>query len=406
MTILKEILDWSQNLPAWQQDAIARLYSARSLTAADLEDLYALAKAEAGIPDPGGRVSKKLQDAEVAPPPNPTRLVQLGGIKELANVNALANGGRLPITLKGLTIIYGENGAGKSGYSRVFKHACRARDRREPILPDAHLDPKEVGVARAVFETVIDGAVTDLPWHYKGHPPEPLSDISIFDTHCAPAYIDNHGDFAYVPYGLDILEGLANCCGKLKTRATQEKAANAPSDAAYAALAKEPTVVAKALLGIPAKTKPEEIQALAKLSETEQARFALLTKVLSEADPKQKAQALRQKASRFAGLKDRVAAAILLVSGEKINELQELIGKSNAAKAAAELAAAEFKQTPGQLAGTGGDEWKALFDAAREFAKVSHPHTQNFLHVQVNATLGQLLSRLVKWLKANAKFRT
>lgn len=340
---------------------------------ADLENLYALAKAEAGIPDPDGRVPKKLQDAEVASPPNPTRLVQLVGIKELANVNALANGGSLPITLKGLTIIYGENGAGKSGYSRVFKHACRARDRREPILPNAHLDPTEVGVARAVFEAVIDGAVTDLPWHYKGHPPEPLSDISIFDTYCARAYIDNHGDFAYVPYGLDILEGLANCCSKLKTRATQEKAANAPSDAAYAALAKEPTVVAKTLLGIPAKTKPEEIQALAKLSETEQARLALLTKVLSEADPKQKAQALRQKASRFAGLKDRVAAAILLVSEEKINELQELIGKSNAAKVAAELAAAEFKQTPGQLAGTGGDEWKALFDAAREFAKVSHP---------------------------------
>lgn len=29
--------------------------------------------------------------------------------------------------------------------------------------------------------------------------PEPLSDISTFDTHCARAYIDNHGDFAYAP---------------------------------------------------------------------------------------------------------------------------------------------------------------------------------------------------------------
>lgn len=373
MTILQEIHGWSKDLSAWQQDAIVRLYTDRNLSAADLEDLYALAKGEAGIPDPEGRAPKKLQDAQVAPPADSARLVQLAGIKDLNNVNALVNGGYLPIALAGLTVIYGENGAGKSGYSRVFKHACRARDRREPILPDANLDPKTVGVAQAVFEVVIDGTATDLPWRYGGQPPEPLSDISIFDTHCARAYIDNHGDFAYAPYGLDILEGLVSACNKLKVRATQEKAANTPSDAAYAALAKEQTVVAKVLLGIPAKTKPEDIEALSTLSEVEQERFALLTKTLSEVDPKQKAQTLRQKVTRFTALKDRITGAVGLVTDEKIGTLQALIGKSKVAKVAAELAATEFKQTAGQLAGTGGDEWKDLFAAARAFAEVSHP---------------------------------
>ncbi|MFP3615902.1 hypothetical protein SB778_38330, partial [Paraburkholderia sp. SIMBA_050] len=90
----------------------------------------------------------------------------------------------------------------------MFKQACRARDRREPILPNANIEPNAANVAQAIFEAVIDGIVTDLPWRYGNPSPEPLSDISIFDTHCARAYIDNHGDFAYVPYGLDILEGL------------------------------------------------------------------------------------------------------------------------------------------------------------------------------------------------------
>lgn len=139
MTILHEIHTWSKGLPAWQQDAIARLYADRILSAADLNDLYALAKAEAGIPDPDGRVAQKLHDAQVAPPSNPARIVLLTAIKELANVNALANGAQLPIARAGVTTIYGENGVGKSGYSRVFKKACRARDRREPILPNANL---------------------------------------------------------------------------------------------------------------------------------------------------------------------------------------------------------------------------------------------------------------------------
>ena len=372
VTILQEIHAWSKDLAAWQQDAIARLYADRTLSADDLDDLYALAKVEVGIPDPEGRVSKKLQDAQVAPPANPARVVRLTAIKELANVNALANGARLPIARAGVTATYGENGVGKSGYSRVFKKACRARDRREPILPNAHLEPGKSGLAQATFEAEIDGVATDLPWKDGVGPPEPLSDIAIFDSHCARAYIDNQGDFAYSPYGLDILEGLVGACNKLKARAMAEKAANAPSNSAYAVLAGEQTEVAKKLLGIPASTKPEDIETLATLGEAELKRLALLNKTLAESDPKQKALALRQKASRFSSLQDRVAAAIGVVNEEKVGSLQALIGKSNAAKAAAELAATEFKATLGQLAGTGGEEWKALFEAARVFAQLSH----------------------------------
>lgn len=373
MTIIQEIHAWSKGLPAWQQDAIARLYQNRSLSPADLDELYALAKAESGIPDPEGRSPKRLDDALIAQPNDPARLVQLAAIKQIVNVNALANGGSVPISLTGLTVIYGENGAGKSGYSRVFKHACRARDRREPILPNANLDPKTAGVAQAVFETVIDGVTTDLFWQYGTVAPEPLSDIAIFDTYCARAYIDNHGDFAYAPYGLDILEGMASVCTKLKTRASQEMVANAPTDAVYAALTRDKTQVAAALLGIPKSTVPEQIEALAALTKIDLDRLSLLTQTLAEADPRQKAQALRQKAARFNGLKDRLVAAIALIDDRTAGQLKQLIEASKTAKAAAELAAQEFKQTAGQLAGTGGEEWKALFDAARVFAQVSHP---------------------------------
>ena len=372
VTILQEIYAWSKGIAAWQQDAIARLYADRTLGAADLDDLYALAKAEVGIPDPEGRVSKKLQDAQVAPPADQARVVLLTAIKELVNVNALANGACLPIARAGVTAIYGENGVGKSGYSRVFKKACRARDRREPILPNANLEPTKGEPAQATFGVEINGVATDLSWKDGIEPPEALSDIAIFDSHCARAYIDNQGDFAYSPYGLDILEGLVGACNKLKVRATAEKAANAPSDAAYAILAGEQTEVAKKLLGIPVETKVEDIETLATLSEVELERLVLLNKTLADADPKQRALALRQKASRFTSLKDRIAVAIGVVNEEKVGSLQVLIGRSNAAKAAAELAATEFKATPGQLAGTGGEEWKTLFEAARTFAELSH----------------------------------
>lgn len=372
MSILSEIYAWSQGLPKWQQDAVVRLYANRQLGEDDWDDLYALAKQEVGIADPQNRKPQKLLESQVAAPPVATRVVQLTAIKDVSNLNALVEGGTLPIAQNGLTVVYGENGAGKSGYSRALKHACRARDQRELILPNARVDSSRRAPTKAVFATVIDGAAVDLAWQYKEPAPEPLSEIAIFDTHCARAYIDNEGDFAYAPYGLDILAGLVATCNKLKERAIREKAQSAPNDLAFASLATEQTSVGKALAGIPQTTRAAEIEALVVMTPNELERLDFLTKALAETDPRQKARFLRQKASRLDGLANRITAASEVVGHDKLSELEILVQASNAAKQAVELAAKEFAPTLGHLPGTGGEEWKALFEAARAFVLISH----------------------------------
>jgi hypothetical protein len=157
MTILQEIQKWSVTQPDWQQDAIARIYAKADLSVEDYDDLYALLKAEHSIPDEKGRKAAKLEAGQVAAPPPAGKLIQIAAVKNLKNVNALAADQRLSLGTAGLTIIFGENGSGKSGYSRVFKQACRARDRSDGILPDAKKKIAETGPAQATFELVIDG---------------------------------------------------------------------------------------------------------------------------------------------------------------------------------------------------------------------------------------------------------
>lgn len=89
-------------------------------------------------PDAEKRVANTLDAAYIVAPPDTGKLIQLTSLANVLNVNALADQ-VLNFDQTGLTIIYGGNGSGKSGYSRALKRACRARDQSEAILQDARL---------------------------------------------------------------------------------------------------------------------------------------------------------------------------------------------------------------------------------------------------------------------------
>ena len=157
MTMLSEIQKWSEKLPTWQQHAVAVLYERPVPTAEDLEDILALLLDAHGIPDLFGRDARKLTTEQVAAPQAGQPVVQLTSIKNLQYVNALAPGKVLPLAPTGLTSIYGDNGVGKSGYTRVLKKACRARDQSEQIRPNAYKHPILSDTATAEFNALVDG---------------------------------------------------------------------------------------------------------------------------------------------------------------------------------------------------------------------------------------------------------
>lgn len=87
MPILQKILTWSQGLPAWQSDAIARLFINETLSDADMDDLFALLKTEHGIEDPKGRKAKKLSADQIPVVATPTTKVKLVAMKNGSSTN-------------------------------------------------------------------------------------------------------------------------------------------------------------------------------------------------------------------------------------------------------------------------------------------------------------------------------
>ena len=373
MTIMQEILNWAKGVAPWQSDAISRLFAKEELTVEDMEDLYALLKSEHGIPDPKGRTPKPLADDEIPAGSQPNVHIELVAIKDLANVNAIADNQRLQFGTKGLTVIYGDNGSGKSGYSRVLKKACRARDQSEQILPNANVDPSQTGPATANFEIAVNSAPKEVQWENGKPAPQELSSLAIFDSRCARAYLDEEDDFSYVPYGLDILEELAKLCKQFDGRIKAEKAQCTVDTTVFNELAATPTAAGKLLAGLSAKTNPDDVEKLAILTADEIDRRDELEKNLRADNPKEKANQLRSLAARINKLADSAVKKLCIVDGAALEKLKGLAEAYHIAKEAAELAANKFKQDATLLSGTGGDVWKDLFEAARKFSLEAYP---------------------------------
>ncbi|UKE50897.1 AAA family ATPase [Xanthomonas translucens] len=372
MTILKEIFEWSKGLPSWQSDAISRLLAKNELDEKDEDDLLALLKSANGIVDSKRRDAKPLAAGQVPLPPSGQSVIILQAMKDLQHVNAIAPNQTLCMGSTGLTVIYGSNGSGKSGYSRVLKRACRARDQQEPIHPDAKVAASKGCIPHATFVVSQDGVVNELPWQQGVTPPSELSSIAVFDARCARAYLDQEGDYAYMPYGLEVFAALARLCQRLRTK-IEEEIAHASVDLNAFGNLRGDTLVGKQIVALSAKTKPEIIESLATLSERETARCAELAASLRENNPKEKAQQARLRAQRFATLGAKVSAEEARLSESAVIAVHQAADAYRSAQVTAKIAAQLHTQGGSLLTGTGGEAWRELYEAARKFALSAYP---------------------------------
>ncbi|MBH3442365.1 AAA family ATPase [Pseudomonas moraviensis] len=383
MTVLQEVLMWSKGLPAWQGDCVRRLLGQETVTQQDFEDVLALLKSAYGITDPEGRIASPLSEDQIPAEIKPTTHIELRAVKNLVNVNAIASEHSLTFAPQGLTVIYGGNGSGKSGYSRVLKRACRARDQTETIYPNANKPLPADANARATFSISINGVSSDVMW-IDNHPAPPeLSSLSIFDSRCANAYLVNEADYSYVPHGLDVFERLAALQQQLKTAIEQEQKQYSVDLSAYSPMQGQ-TEVGRMIAALSAKTNPSAVQTLGTVSDDELTQHTTIGKSLQENNPKEKANQIRRLAQRISGVAGTALNKSLQVDQDFEKGLKQSVESYLLAKSAAELAAKKFKEQQNLLPGTGGDAWRELFDAARRFALESHPG-QDFVSLDPNS---------------------
>lgn len=372
MSLLQNIYEWSLTLKPCLRDALRRLLDSPTLTETDYDDLFALLKLEAGIADPENRVPEMLDKKHLPSTAVQGATVRLLSLQNLTNVNRIAPNQKVTFEPAGLTVIYGDNGTGKSGYSRVLKLACRARGEKAVVLPNANLPKADQGAPAAEIVYDVNGTKTKVKWTATTQEHPDLATLSVFDSHCARAYLDAEQDVAYLPYGLDIVENLANVVLPRLNDRLKEALAKCVVDRKQFEDLAGTTKVGVMIAGLSAGTDKAIVEALTTFSEEETARVATLRSTLSEQNPKAKAAHLRRLVERMKKIQDNIEGAIKLVNRAALEALKELATSTKSTIAAEKLAVDIFHSGENLLPGTGGEAWQALFEAARDFAAIAY----------------------------------
>ena len=411
MNIFRSIIDWSRALNPWEREAVRRLVMNGELTTADEDEIIRLIK------DPSaGQGSSELEIPD--PQPAAESPVSLLNLKHETGVNALAPGQLLDFGgPKGLTVIYGDNGSGKSGYSRVLKRACRSRHPQPPILHDVFAEASLPAAAKAEFVFQNGDTVTSEGWTDGSQSSEALASIAVFDAECARLYVEKEGEIAYRPYGLEVFDQLGEFYRRMKKRLLDE--ATGIQCPECTTTFEHPTV-RSAVEAASGSNSKETLALLSKLGTVsdderkESTRLQVQITQLENSDPQKLALARKTLAETITTTLEKIASGRTTIR-DSLAALPDAMKKASDDRAVAVQASKiAFSKEP--VSGVGSEQWKAMFDDARTFStEVAYPDQEFpvvgegsrclFCHQPLDDAAKERLTRFADYIGSKAEDR-
>jgi len=366
-TALDTILEWSMDRPAWQRDALRRIVTKHDLDNNDFDQLRDLCRQDKGEAITPALTPIPLETVHLPANPIQEHSVSLCSIFEVNGVNNLAAEQTLSFEPNGITIIYGDNGAGKSGYARILKRACRARHPGN-IEPNVYCDQQPQNASAAITYSVGGVLQPKEKWQNSERPHSILSAVSVFDSDCASVHIQRKNEVAFQPLGLDVPDKLAEVCQVLKNKFTDDqKQLEKTRDPMFSMPTwKAYTRVGKKLSNLRHDTNINEFHTLANLTIEESTRLELLREDISK-NPAKAAAEQTKLANNIKRLIDAIDTIATKTNDQALTQVADLVKDAQLKQRTADIAAKQaFSTEP--LDGIGSEIWHILWNSAKHYS--------------------------------------
>ncbi len=366
-SIWQELTNWGKSLPEWQRFIVSHAVRDGTLTPERVDDAYRLFLRQGAL-DNGDETLPELPTSVTGRGmPDTGGPFTLKEITSLTDVNAIPESSSLKFG-DGLTVVYGHNGAGKSGFARILAAACFSRS--EPrIIGNIYDDDRIARDARATFLVERGNRAIESLSFKVGDEHTDLQRISVFDAAAARVHLSKENDLGFQPAGFDVFDEVVRVIGLIRAR-IDEAIERRHKPNRFVQLFSDSSDVSALVGRLDDKSDVAELVELARFGETEGKRLDEVLQRESELIADSPINALEaietsiEDVSKIKALVDDV--------GEKLgrtacDEIRNLIEEHEAASLAANKAGSEAIQHP-QLRQIGSDDWKSFVAASRNLA--------------------------------------
>lgn len=351
---------WISDRPRWLQTAAARMLRDQRLpTQAELVTLADLCTNNALNVE--GVVYESIP-ADAFSQSTSTLTLRIDGIDAVNGVNAIQPNASLAFSKGNLTVIYGCNGTGKSGYARLLKHMCGARIKSD-LHPNVFAD---ISVALSASVRITSLAPKVLSWSPATGPLPELKHVHVFDSQTGETYVNTDNEATYEPRRMRFLSALIAICDGVTNVLEESKGEHAKRLPQMSA-AWNATPSYTFVMGLrPGLTQSQIADACAFSVEQEANKLRLET-LLKQTNYTERQRALTQRSQRIALLKTEFDALKASLGDAAFSELislrQSAFEKRRAASEDAELVFADAS-----LAGVGQTSWRLMWEQARQYS--------------------------------------
>lgn len=362
--VQEKVRNWLLQQHDWLQEAADRL-----LVAGKLEDHDVIVIAELLKTEQGRMVTKSRAFASLAPKPAAAGELRLTSISEVKGIENLSPKEPLDFSKGNLVVVYGHNGSGKSGYTRILKRAS-GKPRAIALKTNVFEDPPKNRQCTIGYQDGLN--TTSLVWPVESESAPALRAIDIFDSDEALHYLTKENSAGYTPPLVLMFEQLAASCDRIKAQLQVQQnqlvSSLPPLPAEYSA-----TEAAERYGKLRHAITQAELDQLTNWTDKHATELLNLTERLKVADPAAEATNRRLKKTQVEKITNALmqgAAAFETSSVQSVRALHALsIDRRRIASEAAQVNSA-------LLDGVGHRTWRAMWDAARQYSQTAYPEKQ------------------------------
>jgi hypothetical protein len=184
---------WANNNDGWTRRIVTDILKARARPSdLDIYDYLKLLLAEKRLSDEPFQPVPAIEEEQIGG--GPLDAVRLDSLKVGEGVNALKPGTQIAFA-SGVTVVFGENGSGKSGFVRILKRAAGVRT-AEDTLPNIRSGKR--ALPSGTFAMTVGTASQTVQWNNE-FGVIPLNRINIFDVRGARIHAEDDLTYVYTP---------------------------------------------------------------------------------------------------------------------------------------------------------------------------------------------------------------